>query len=89
MSAYNLFRSKCCVTILCAVPEDRVVPGFVTGTHWSFAGRTEPGTSPAPSGFDGAAARAAARLNGFYLFRQVAESDIREESPSVLPNLVA
>jgi hypothetical protein len=89
MSDYNLFRRKDCDAVYCAVPEDRVVPSFLTGTHWRYAGKLEPETSRMPASFDGAAARAAVCLDGFYLFRQVAESDVRNASPPAPPSIVA
>ena len=66
MQAYNLFRSKA-DGLCCAVPEDCVVPGFLTGELWEFTGRTDQ-QSGVPIGFDRAAAVTGVRFNGFYLF---------------------
>ena len=66
MSAYNLFRSKRPDGLCCAVPEERSVPHFVIEPHWEFEGRVDGGK--APLGFDGKAAMAGVRFNGFYLF---------------------
>jgi len=68
MHTYNLFRSKSETGVYCAVPEDRVVPGFLTGESWEFSGKADPQSS-APVGFNGAAAVAGVRFNGFYLFQ--------------------
>lgn len=67
-SAFNLFRRKEEPELLCAVPEDRVVPSFIAGETWEFGG-TITGSSREHPGFDAHAARAAARYNGFYLFQ--------------------
>jgi len=66
MQAYNLFRSKS-DGLYCAVPEDRAVPGFLTGDLWEFTGKTDHPMS-APMGFNGSAAITGVRFNGFYLF---------------------
>ncbi len=64
---YNLFRSRSMGGLLCAVPEVRSVPTFVTGPHWSFSGKLD-GEHPAPLGFNARAAAAGVRFNGFHLF---------------------
>jgi hypothetical protein len=66
MPAYNLFRRKEDTEVYCAVPEDCVVPAFVTGELWEFGGKLDGGD--APIGFNQNAARAGVRFNGFYLF---------------------
>jgi hypothetical protein len=66
MHAYNVFRSTGPDGLSCAVPEERSVPSFVTGPLWQFDGRVE--GADAPLGFDGKAAAAGVRFNGFYLF---------------------
>jgi hypothetical protein len=73
MHAYNLFRSKGANALVCAVPEERTVPGFLTGRTWEFGGRLD-GHRAIPLGFDKRAAAAAVRFNGFYLF-----ADFRRE----------
>ena len=68
MRAYNLFRHRDKPHLLCAVPEDCEVPGFIAERAWSFDCKvTEP--VAAPIGFDVLAARHGVRLNGFYLFQ--------------------
>ncbi|KAA2238159.1 adenylosuccinate synthetase [Salinarimonas soli] len=63
--AYNLFRRRSEPDLVCAVPEDRTVPEFVTASDWEFGGKT----TGAPMGdFDLQAARASVRFNGFYLY---------------------
>jgi hypothetical protein len=71
MHAYNLFRHSSPPAwgqdLVCAVPEDCAVPGFIVGEAWNFDHKlTNPAT--APTGFDTSAAATAIRLNGFYLF---------------------
>ena len=66
MPAYNLFRHKQGGEVYCAVPEDCVVPPFVTGDLWEFGGKLDGGE--APVGFNQEAARTGIRFNGFYLF---------------------
>ena len=45
--AFNLFRHKLKPDLVCAVPEDYPVPGFIDGTTWAFAGKiSEPTTIP-------------------------------------------
>ena len=70
MRSYNLFCSKASEGIVCAVPEDHAVPGFVTATAWAFGGKVD-GRDGGPAGFDGRAAETAVRFNGFYLFQSV------------------
>jgi hypothetical protein len=65
--AYNLFRRKRGRHLLCAVPEDYPVPGFIDGQGWAFAGKVGE-LSTAPLGFERKAAEAVAPLTGFYLF---------------------
>jgi hypothetical protein len=67
MQTYNLFRRKGRLGLVCAVPEERSVPAFVSGECWIFTGKID---SPAdtPLGFDDRAAAAGVRFNGFYLF---------------------
>jgi hypothetical protein len=65
MQTYNLFRSKL-QGLFCAVPEDRTVPGFLTGELWEFSGKAHQGE--APVGFNRSAAATGVRFNGFYLF---------------------
>ena len=65
--AYNLFRHKCLPDIICAVPEDRPVPGFIDSERWSFE-QSLRALDTCPPGFDSGAARTGARFNGFHLF---------------------
>ena len=67
MYAYNLFRSTQPDGLVCAVPEERSVPPFVTGPHWQFGGRIS--DKEIPLGFDKKAAKTGVRFNGFYLFQ--------------------
>ena len=67
MQAYNLFRRKEHNEVYCAVPEDCIVPPFVTGDLWEFGGKLD-GQRGIPIGFDERAALAGVRFNGFYLF---------------------
>jgi hypothetical protein len=67
MHAYNLFRSTGTNALICAVPEERSVPGFLTSRSWEFGGRIDGGRD-IPLGFDARAAATAIRFNGFYLF---------------------
>ena len=68
MPAYNLFRHRRKQELVCAVPEDCVVPGFIAEQTWSFGGKlTE--AAAAPMGFNASAAAASIRFNGFYLFQ--------------------
>ena len=68
MPAYNLFRHRTKQDLVCAVPEDCAVPGFLAEETWDFACKvTEP--AAAPMGFDVSAAVTSVRFNGFYLFQ--------------------
>src|SRR4028119_2242904 len=62
MYAYNLFRSTQPDGLVCAVPEERTVPPFVTGPHWQFGGRIS--DKETPLGFDRKAAKTGVRFNG-------------------------
>ena len=64
----NIFRHKLTPDLFCAVPDDYPVPGFLHADAWSFAAAA----SEAACAFgelNWAAARAAARLTGFYVFQ--------------------
>jgi hypothetical protein len=67
MLTYNLFRSKGSDALFCAVPEECSIPPFLTARRWEFSGRLD-GHRKEPVGFDGKAAAASMRFNGFYLF---------------------
>jgi hypothetical protein len=67
MLSYNLFRNKFTSALVCAVPEERSVPGFVTSRTWEFGGTLD-GQKDVPLGFDSRAAATGIRFNGFYLF---------------------
>ncbi|WP_349369972.1 hypothetical protein [Salinarimonas sp.] len=64
---WNVFRRKDAAELRCAVPEERIVPGFITDGAWEFAGRIGGGERP-PDGFDARAAGQLSQWNGFYLF---------------------
>lgn len=64
---FNLFRRIDAPELICAVPDDRAVPGFITSEGWAFIERVEAG-EPLPQGFDAHAADAVLAWNGFYLF---------------------
>jgi hypothetical protein len=65
---YNLFRNKARPEIMCAVPEDRCVPGFITDHDWEY-NRKLNAPSDLPPGFNERGARSGVRYNGFYLFQ--------------------
>ena len=68
MHAYNLFRHRSKQELVCAVPEDCPVPGFIATKAWGFDRKvTEP--AAAPVGFKASAASDSVRFNGFYLFQ--------------------
>jgi hypothetical protein len=69
--AYNLFRNKQRPALLCAVPEDRPVPGFLDPEQWAFECVLRPWDAR-PPGFHDRAAYAGVRFNGFYLFQVTA-----------------
>ena len=65
---YNLFRNRLRPELLCAVPEDRPVPGFLDPGGWRYERALRP-SDKSPPGFEERAARAGVRFNGFYLFQ--------------------
>jgi hypothetical protein len=67
MEPNNLFRSKRRKSLICAVPESRAVPPFVTGEQWMYTGRVDPSREPLLD-FDREAARAGVGFNGFHPF---------------------
>ena len=75
---YNLFRNNQRPSLLCAVPEDRSVPGFIDAEAWSFE-RVLRRQDAAPPGFHDRAARAGVRYNGFYLFQVTAQDTYGEQ----------
>jgi hypothetical protein len=64
---YNLFRHRRDPAILCAVPNDKPVPAFISRSAWSFERVIRAGGEPVDS-FEPALAEIAGNLNGFYLF---------------------
>jgi len=66
--AYNLFRHKLTPDLLCAVPQDCPVPGFIEGSAWALAG-TSSETTLASAGLDWEAAAASVRRSGFVMFQ--------------------
>jgi hypothetical protein len=70
MRTYNLFRRKRRAELVCAVPEDRPVPAFITGALWEFGGKLEDADRD-PLAFNHEAAGASVRVNGFYLFQMI------------------
>ena len=71
MQPYNVFRSNRRDGLLCAVPEARSVPSFLTAPEWVFSGKIDR-EQLAPLGFDVRAAAAGVRFNGFHLFADFA-----------------
>jgi hypothetical protein len=64
----NLFRDPRGPALVCAVPADRPVPGFLN--TWSFVRALQPGAE-LPLGYDEKAAAVGIRFNGFYLFQSI------------------
>jgi len=75
MCHYNLFRHADRAELICAVPEVRPVPAFITGPPWSFVGRVR--DYPGSSGFDYQSAEVSVHYNGFYLFQLINASDLK------------
>ena len=65
---YNLFRNRLRPELLCAVPEHRPAPNFLSRKDWTFE-RPLHASEPAPVGFQDRAATVGVRFNGFYLFQ--------------------
>ena len=65
---FNLFRNRQRPQLICAVPEDRLVPNFVTREDWLFERHLRPGEAP-PPGFSTRAATVGLQYSGFYLFQ--------------------
>jgi hypothetical protein len=76
MCHYNLFRHADRTELICAVPEVRPVPAFISGPPWSFAGRVKEYASGS-SGFDHQSAEVSVHYNGFYLFQLINASDLK------------
>ncbi len=76
MRTYNLFRRADRDELICAVPEDRPVPSFITGPPWDFVGRVNESVIGSLS-FNHEAAEASVQWNGFYLFQLVNGPDLR------------
>ena len=75
MGNYSLFCRKGCAELLCAVPEDRPVPAFITGASWAFGGKLE-NVDRDPFAFNDEAAEASVRVNGFYLFQMTKRLEV-------------
>ena len=80
--AYNLFRSRQQPDLLCAVPEDRPLPGFLRWEQWTYE-RPLRAPDARPAGFHPRAASAGVRFNGFYLF-QATVTERQTSTPSDL-----
>ena len=86
MPAYNLFRHRSKEELVCAVPEDCAVPGFIAEEAWDFDCKVTE-TAAAPMGFDASAAAASVRFNGFHLFQSFskpvpAQPALLQDTPS-------
>jgi hypothetical protein len=94
MRTYNLFRRKRRAELVCAVPEDRPVPVFITGALWEFGGKLE-NADRDRFAFNHEAAEASVRVNGFYLFQMIKPLAVsfpvqqRSRSRGTLPALKA
>jgi hypothetical protein len=75
MRTYNLFRRADRDELICAVPEDRPVPSFITGPPWEFVGRVNESVI-GPLSFNHEAAEASVQWNGFYLFQLINVADL-------------
>ncbi len=75
MRDYNLFCRADRDELVCAVPEDRPVPSFITGPKWDFVGRVKENVIGSLS-FNHEAAEASVHWNGFYLFQLINASDL-------------
>ena len=64
---FNLFRRKRETGLVCAVPEDCPVPGFLDPSTWEYVCTLREPTTPLP-GFNRPAAEASIGFHGFYLF---------------------
>ena len=89
--AYNLFINKQRPEILCAVPEDRPIPSFISSEQWTYAGPLRPQDARL-AGFNDKAAAAGIRFNGFYLFQVTAaqgKAGLKDEAlgPGQIPCL--
>jgi hypothetical protein len=80
MKAYNLFRNRAGSALVCAVPEECSVPGFLTAPDWEFGGRVEP-ERRVPVGFDPRAAATGVYFNGFYLFEEFSRLPPMRDGP--------
>jgi PAS domain-containing protein len=82
--AYNLFINQQRPEILCAVPEDRPIPGFISSEQWLYVGPLRP-QDGRPSGFNDRAATVGVRFSGFYLFQvTAAQGKARAQGQSVV-----
>jgi hypothetical protein len=70
---YNLFRHGTDPAIMCAVPNDKPVPAFITGPAWCFE-RTIPVDQEPADSFRPKLATTAVRFNGFYLYLALARA---------------
>jgi len=68
-SGLNLFCDPRGPALVCALPADMPVPGFLDA--WTFIRSIQPGAE-VPLGFDEKAASVGIRFNGFYLFQSMA-----------------
>jgi hypothetical protein len=79
---YNLFRHADRAGLICAVPEVRPVPAFITGPPWEFVGCVRDvgcvkGYANGSPGFNHGAAEESVHFNGFYLFQLLNASDLK------------
>ncbi|MBM6581748.1 hypothetical protein ILT44_16240 [Microvirga sp. BT689] len=79
MRNYNLFCRADRDELVCAVPEDRAVPSFITGPTWDFVGRIKENVIGSLS-FNHEAAEASVQWNGFYLFQLINASDLHRKA---------
>ncbi len=80
MRTYNLFCRKGRAELVCAVPEERPVPAFITGALWEFGGKLKDEDQD-PFAFNREAADASVGVNGFYLFLVTRALDVSFSRP--------
>ncbi|WP_201274146.1 hypothetical protein [Microvirga brassicacearum] len=82
--AYNAFRNREWPALICAVPQDRPVPDFITAEGWFV----QPPAADDQAGlkFREHLAQESAQLNGFYLYFEPGLSHCGLPDQTAIPN---
>jgi hypothetical protein len=76
---FTIFRRVTQPNVMCAVPSNEPVPGFVCAPDWEYVTTSMP-DRPRPEGFNDGLARFSTELQGYYLFHELWQAEWQRPS---------